>query len=196
MSFCSFHFCWLRIHLSLESCVCVCVCVCVCSVAQSGPILCNPMDCSPPGFSVHGIFQARILEWIAISFSRGSSWPRDQTCVSYISCIGRQILHHWATWEASLIYLRSSYKSSSCCPFHILFAFLGLSLHQSLYFLTHAKRNSGNTHEKLVGVLPCEGGRTQSIGRYGWGNVLLCAFLHFLALEPCECIPYQMLTFG
>ena len=46
-------------------------------VAQSCPTLCDPMDCSPPGSSVHGIFQARILEWVAISFSRGSSPPRD-----------------------------------------------------------------------------------------------------------------------
>ena len=56
--------------------------------------LCNPMDCGPPGFSVLGISQARKLEWVAISFSRGASWPRDGTC---ISCIGRWILHHWAT---------------------------------------------------------------------------------------------------
>ena len=54
------------------------------------------MYCSLPGFSVHGIFQARILEWDAISFLRGSSQLRDQTGVS---CIGRWILHHWATWE-------------------------------------------------------------------------------------------------
>ena len=47
--------------------------------------LCNPMDCGPPGSSVHGILQARILEWVAIPFSRGSSRPRDQTCVSYVS---------------------------------------------------------------------------------------------------------------
>ena len=46
---------------------------------------CNPMDCSPPGSSVHGISQARILEWVAIAFSRGSSQPRDQTCISYIA---------------------------------------------------------------------------------------------------------------
>ena len=52
-------------------------------VAQSCPTLCDPMDCSPPGFSVHGIFQARILEWVAIPFSRGSSRPRDRTWVSY-----------------------------------------------------------------------------------------------------------------
>ena len=50
--------------------------------------------------SVHGIFQARILDWVAISYSRGSSWPRDWTQVSSISCIGRQILYHWATWES------------------------------------------------------------------------------------------------
>jgi len=51
--------------------------VCVCEVAQSCPTLCDPVDCSLPGSSVHGILQARILEWIAISFSRGSSQPRD-----------------------------------------------------------------------------------------------------------------------
>ena len=56
--------------------VCVCVCVCVCVlIAQSRPTLCNPMDCSPPGYSVRGILQAWILEWIAVSFSRGSSQP-------------------------------------------------------------------------------------------------------------------------
>ena len=46
-------------------------------VAQSCPTLCDPVDCSPPGFSIHGIFQAWVLEWVAISFSRGSSWPRS-----------------------------------------------------------------------------------------------------------------------
>ena len=55
------------------------------------------MDCSPPDSSVHGIFQVRILEWIAISSSRGSSWPRDWI---HVSCIGREFLYHWATWEA------------------------------------------------------------------------------------------------
>ena len=52
---------------------------------QSCPALCDPMDCSPPGSPVHGILQARILEWAAISFSRGSSRPRDQICVSCIA---------------------------------------------------------------------------------------------------------------
>ena len=51
-------------------------------VSQSCPTLCDPMDCSPPGSSVHGIFQARVLEWVAISFSRRSSRPRNRTQVS------------------------------------------------------------------------------------------------------------------
>ena len=59
--------------------------VCESEVSQSCPTLCDPMDCSPPGSSVHGIFQARILEWVAISFSRGSSRPRDWTWVSHIT---------------------------------------------------------------------------------------------------------------
>ena len=60
---------------------------------QSCPTLCNPMDCNPPGSSVHGILQARTLEWVAIPASRGSSPPGDWTCVSYISYIGRQVLY-------------------------------------------------------------------------------------------------------
>ena len=59
------------------------------------PTLCSPMDCSLPDSSVHGILQARILEWVAISLSRWSSQPRDQTHVSYISCIGRWVLYHY-----------------------------------------------------------------------------------------------------
>ena len=68
-----------------------------CSVTKSCPTLCDPTDCSLTGSPVHGILQARILEWAADSYSRRSFWPRDRTCVS---CIGRQILYHWATWEA------------------------------------------------------------------------------------------------
>ena len=53
---------------------------------QSCPNLCNPMDCRPPGFSVHGILQARLSEWVAVPSSRGSSWSRHQTCVSCDYC--------------------------------------------------------------------------------------------------------------
>ena len=54
-------------------------------IAQSRLSLCDPMDCSRPGSSAHGNLQARILEWVAISFSRGSSWPRDRTWVSHFA---------------------------------------------------------------------------------------------------------------
>ena len=54
-------------------------------VAQSCPTLCDPVDCSPPGSSAHGILQARVLEWVAISFSRESSRPRNQTQVSHVA---------------------------------------------------------------------------------------------------------------
>ena len=67
--------------------------------AQSCPSLCNPMDCSLPGSSVLGIFQATVLEWIAISFSRGSSQPRDQTRVSRI--VDRRFTV-WATREVQM----------------------------------------------------------------------------------------------
>ena len=71
---------------------------CVCARAQSCPTLCDPMDYSPSGSSVHGILQARILEWVAISFSRGSSPLRDQT---HVSCLAGGFFDHCITWEAS-----------------------------------------------------------------------------------------------
>ena len=63
----------------------MCVCVCVCLVTQSCPALCNPMDCSPLDSSAHGILQARILEWVAMTSYRGSSQPSDGTQVSCIA---------------------------------------------------------------------------------------------------------------
>ena len=86
------------IRAASEVCVSLCVLYCLdCLVAQSCPTLCDPMDCSSPGSSVRGISQARILEWVVISFSRGSSWPRDQTRVS---CTGKWVLlllSHWGS---------------------------------------------------------------------------------------------------
>ena len=61
--------------------------------APSCPTLCDRMDCNPPGSAVHGISQARTLEWVAISFSRGSSWPRDWTHISCVFCTGNHILY-------------------------------------------------------------------------------------------------------
>ena len=71
-------------------------CVNESEVTQLWPTLCDPMGCGPPGSSVHGIFQARILKWVAIFTSRVSSQPRDET---WVSCIARWLLTVWATRE-------------------------------------------------------------------------------------------------
>ena len=69
--------------------------VCVCVSAQLCPTLCNPLDCNPPGSSVHGILQTRILQWVAISSSRKASfWPRDPAHITCVSCMGRRVLDH------------------------------------------------------------------------------------------------------
>ena len=71
--------------------------------------LCDPMDCSPPGSSAHGILQASILEGVAVPSSRGPSQPRDQICFFYVPCIGRKILYHWHHLESPVI-LRKYYE--------------------------------------------------------------------------------------
>ena len=71
--------------------------VCVCTHTQSCLTLCNPMGHSPPGFSVHGLFQARILEWVAIS-SSGGILPTQESNLRLLHC--KQILYHWASREA------------------------------------------------------------------------------------------------
>ena len=76
-------------------------CVQACSITQSCPTLCDLIDCSPPDSSIHWIFQARVRKRVAISYSKGSSWPRGWT---HVFCIGRQILYHCATWEAHLTF--------------------------------------------------------------------------------------------
>ena len=102
------------------------------------------MDCSLPGFSVHGILQARILEWVAMPFSRGSSQPRGWTCVSYVSCIGRWVFTTIAPWEAPNIPI-----AFDCCPF--LFSLLPLRP------LTHF-------------ICATPGGGSSSLGNWGSGR--------------------------
>ena len=85
-------------------------------VAQLSPTLCDPMDCSPPGSSIHGILQARVLEWVAISFSRGSSQPMDRTPVSHTT--GR-LFTVWATGEALVIQWMLAIWSLVPLPFKI-----------------------------------------------------------------------------
>ena len=79
--------------------------------AQLCATLRDPMHCIPPGSSVHRIFEARILEWVAISSSRGSSPPRSWTHVSWVSCTGRQMPYYWVTWEVSV---KARYDLNKC----------------------------------------------------------------------------------
>ena len=98
-------------------------------VSQSCPTLCDPMDCSLPGSSIHGILQATVLEWVAISFSRGSSWPRDRTQVSHIA--GRHF-NLWATREAPFCI---EYESMNDFYLFIYFALLIFSFFKLFYFI-------------------------------------------------------------
>ena len=82
-------------------------------VAQSCPTLCNPMDCSPTDSSVHGILQARMLEWVAIPFSRGSSKPKDRTLVS---CIAGRSFTIWTTREAQFPWRREWLPTPAFLP--------------------------------------------------------------------------------
>ena len=121
---------WLNFEIhfvnNLISAVCETV-VHVCSVAQSWPTLWDPMDCSPPGSSVHGIFLAGILEWVAI---RGSSWPRDRTWVSCSSYVGRHVLYCWTTGEA--LVRPYSFSIPNVCSF---FFFISFARYMSIWFV-------------------------------------------------------------
>ena len=106
-------------------------------VTQSCLTLCDPMDCSLPGSSVHGILQARVLEWVAIPFSRGSSPPRDQTRVSYLTgrfvyCLSHQgslgFLNPWH--NAFHLVLKNSSSDSASSLFSLLSSFgISMTLH-------------------------------------------------------------------
>ena len=101
-------------------------------MAQLGPTLYNPMDSSLPGSSTHGIFQARVLEWAAISFSRGSSQPRDRIQVSHIA--DRPFIT-WATRESYYDGF-SSVQSLSCIR---LFATPWIAAHQASLSITNSR---------------------------------------------------------
>ena len=97
------------------SCVRVCSRVCARMCTQLCPTLCDPMDCSLRGSSVHGILQARILQWVAISSSGGSFWPRDWTHISCVSFTGRRILYLAFPSEFT-------FKSPHASPTHIIYS--------------------------------------------------------------------------
>ena len=96
-------------------------------VTQLCPTLCDPMDCSLSGYSIHGIFQARVLEWIAIAFSRGSSRPRDWT---WVSCIAGRRFTVWATrlylhWKClKKVFRGSNLFTNKSSPLLLIFHFI------------------------------------------------------------------------
>ena len=97
-----------------------------CSLAKSCPTLCDLMDCSPPGSSVHVVLQARILEWIAISFFRESPRPRNQT---QVSCIGKCILYQGATRKVH----------TYICIHNISHTYLPYMLHIKYTYICHVQ---------------------------------------------------------
>ena len=98
---------WKHVHPPgyINICVCVCVCACAWSVVQLYPTLCDPMDWSLLGSCVHGILQARILEWVAISYSRGFPNPGIKLASLVSPGNGRWILYHYAIWEVLIVNL-------------------------------------------------------------------------------------------
>ena len=142
--------------------------------AHSCLTLCNPMDCNPLGSSLCGILQERILVWVAIPFSKGSSWPRDQILVS---CTGSWILNHWATWEAPLLVLvmgnwdwsmdEATWSESRSVVSDSLWPHVPYSTWNSL------GQNTGvGSLSFLQGIFPTQ----------GWNPGLLC----------CRCILYKL----
>ena len=123
----------------LYTCVICAYCFYCCLVTKSCLPLFNPMDYSPPGSSVHGIFQARILESVAISFCSGSFQPRDWTHISYI---GRWIFYLWATKKAYMcIYMYIYVYTYICCliSFYVYITFYNLLFDFIIYMYLYNK---------------------------------------------------------
>ena len=134
------------------------MCVCV-IVTQSYPTLCSPINCSPPGSSVHGILQARILEWVAMPFSRGSSQPKDRT---WVSLIESRFFTIWSTWE--------SRKSRDVLRWWVLL--LPLCYFLSQIYLVYA---SGLTSSKIV------------IAQIMWLYFSMPPYLHWSFFQKRKC---------
>ena len=121
-------------------------------VAQSCPTLCDPMDCSPPGSSVHGLLQARILEWLAISSSRGTSLPRDW---AHVSCIGRRdslpLSHQGSPWVCVCAYI----YIYACAHTHMLKLIKMYTLKIHLYLHSPKLINPLTVSQGVWGVCVC-----------------------------------------
>ena len=135
---------------------------CAYLVIKSCATFCNPMDCSLPGSPVHGISQARILEWVAISFFRGSSRPTDQTHISCVSCIEGRFFYLWVTGEAQHLCCIIIFKISLYLPY------CSFEASQVVLVVKNLPANAGDVRN--VGSLPglgrSSGGRHDSPLQY------------------------------
>ena len=150
----------LRIHCVLCSGLGTGDPVRACSVTSVVFNLWWPHGLYPTGYSVHGILPTRILEWVAISSLRGSSPLRDRTCISCVSCTGRQVLYHWTTWEA---YWRPPHVENSICSTHIhanakLVHDVSMTWHESRVSQPHHYWHLGLDHSLLRGAALWIGG--------------------------------------
>ena len=120
-------------------------------VNQSCLTLCDPLNNSPPGSSVHGIFQTRILEWDAISSFKESSWPMYWPHICSVSCIGRQILYHCAPWEGQLnVELKPIFSRSSFTFIKRLFSSSSLSVMSGIICLSEVIDISPGNHDSSL----------------------------------------------
>ena len=122
---------------------------------QLCPTLCDPTNCSPPGSSVHEILQARILEWVATASSRGSSQPRDQIHVSYVSCLCTWVLYHENHLGSSsmITWLYKEYKFSWPGPLYSLISFNGTSRDSTLKTISVFPVTREPSHHLWLGAL-------------------------------------------
>ena len=133
----------------------------MCMFNHSAVSLCDPMNCSPPGSSVHRIFQARILEGVAISHSRASSKPKESTHVSCIFCISMWILYHHTTWEAPiliiLLVLNVRIAKMHLCSIFIILTvlkwFWGRPYYYSLFIDEETEAQKLSNQSKILQVL-------------------------------------------
>ena len=147
------------------------MCLCVWSVTS---VICHPMDCSPPGSSVHGILQARILEWVVMPSSRGSSQSRDWNC---IFCIAGGFLTHWATWETLICLYFSQIERLNSCPevsSPISMPYLLYRSHCLVGFSSCFHHHK--SHVKSSWILSFKNSFLPLIFQYHFSRVLFCSF--------------------
>ena len=169
-------------------------CYCCCSVTKLCSTLCDPMDCSRTGSSVLGISQARFLEWVAISSSKESSWPRIWT---HVPCIGRQILYPWVMWEAPphnflpawkknklsvLVWLKvKKRKSQKCITLAKRFLFVCLLVFVCLFFVFNL--------QSLIHFINLLEEHNGIIGRAHWRDDFHLVLTVNLFTRKCSIIP-------